>query len=501
MAAGRRDAWLVALLLVAGLALRLYRIDEPLWERHAWKQADLAAIARNYSEGDRSLFHPRVDWRGDTAGYAEMEFPLVPYLAALLNRSFGERELWGRLLNVAAGLTLALVLFLYGRMRMGRGPAFGALIFALFSPLAWFFSRTYMQELAGWCFALLALWQWDRALDPVRPPSWRPLAGSSLCLAFALLCKLNTAVVLLPMAAVLWERRGRRRLFDRRLAFAAAMALLPPLFWYWHAHALFRQTGLTFGILGNGHDKFQTLTYLVQPEWWLEIASRVARNLITLPGLVLIAAGLPALTRDHGARPFLAWGIAAVIFTLIVAEGSLDMEYYQLVLVVPAAVLFGLGASALWKWGGGRLIGPTLLLIAAFVAMGSRRGVAMMEPRYGRQYATGQALAKWAAPGDRVVNLGAYTHHEGGDDYEPNVFYYSRTHGWVLRGHEYRVSLVDSLRLRGARFAVTGRLHEMGPYTAFLDSMNARFPVVDSTAIYRVWALTPSAPRRGNERR
>jgi hypothetical protein len=495
---------LLAALLVAGFALRVYRLDAPLVDHHAWKQADLAGIARNYAQGDMRLLYPRIDWGGDTPGYAEMEFPLLPYLAALLYRIFGESEAWGRALNVASGLVLALLLFGWVRRRAGLAAGIGAFAFALFSPIAWFYGRTYMQEVMGWAFALGAVVVLDDALAaavprgdarPADPPPGR-LIAAALLLALALLCKLNTIVVLLPMLAVVAEHRGLAGVRRPWVAWALALAALPPLLWYVHAHGLYQQTGLTFGILGTGHDKFQTLDYLSRFSWWREMGLRGVRMVATPPGVLLVLLGLPALLRERALRPLLAWGVAAVAFTLLVAEGSWDMEYYQLVLVVPTAAAFGLGVAALWRRPAAWARGLALLLVLATMALGARRGMAMTGAVYGKQYEAGHALARHAWPGDLVVNLGAFSHHQGGDDFEPNIFYYSRTHGWVLRPHEYRAGLVDSLRLRGARFAVTSRLRDLlQDHPAFLDSLGRRYPVLEDSPTHRVWALEPGVSR------
>src|SRR5262249_12031220 len=143
----------LGVLLLMGLVLRFVHFGAPLVDRHAWKQTDLAGIARNYAHGGMRVAYPQVDWGGDSSRYAEMEFPLLSYVAAFLYGPFGEHEWIGRFLNVVAGLTLTLLLFVYLRARAGLAAAFGSLVFTLFSPIAWFYGRTYMQEMTGWALA------------------------------------------------------------------------------------------------------------------------------------------------------------------------------------------------------------------------------------------------------------------------------------------------------------------------------------------------------------
>ena len=67
-------SWLLGI-VVLGLVVRLFEVGEPLIDKQAWRQADTAAIARNYFEEGYELLWPRVDWRGATSGYVELNFP------------------------------------------------------------------------------------------------------------------------------------------------------------------------------------------------------------------------------------------------------------------------------------------------------------------------------------------------------------------------------------------------------------------------------------------
>ena len=57
--------------------------------RASWRECDLGAVSRNYERESMNPFYPRIDWRGSTPGYVEMEFPLYPYLGAAWMGVFG----------------------------------------------------------------------------------------------------------------------------------------------------------------------------------------------------------------------------------------------------------------------------------------------------------------------------------------------------------------------------------------------------------------------------
>ncbi len=91
----------------------------PLLDYHSWRQADTAAIARNYATNGYRLLYPQVDWGGLTPGYIESEFPLYSYTLALLYGVFGVHAWLGRLLSALAGA--AAVAALYGLVRASDG--------------------------------------------------------------------------------------------------------------------------------------------------------------------------------------------------------------------------------------------------------------------------------------------------------------------------------------------------------------------------------------------
>src|SRR5258706_14427865 len=112
-----RRFWPALALVALALALRCYGLTAPLLDYHSWRQADTAAIARNYAANGYRLLYPQVDWGGQTPGYVESEFPLYSYTLALLYRVFGAHEWIGRLLSALAGA--AAVAALYGLLRSG----------------------------------------------------------------------------------------------------------------------------------------------------------------------------------------------------------------------------------------------------------------------------------------------------------------------------------------------------------------------------------------------
>ena len=49
------------LILVLGFVVRLYKIDNPVADWHSWRQADTAAVTRNFVWEGINLFYPKFD--------------------------------------------------------------------------------------------------------------------------------------------------------------------------------------------------------------------------------------------------------------------------------------------------------------------------------------------------------------------------------------------------------------------------------------------------------
>src|SRR5947199_9951997 len=74
---------LVVALSVLAVTARLLLIYQPYIDHWSWRQSDVAAIARNFSEGGFRFAYPQIDWAGDADGYVGTEFPILPFLAAI----------------------------------------------------------------------------------------------------------------------------------------------------------------------------------------------------------------------------------------------------------------------------------------------------------------------------------------------------------------------------------------------------------------------------------
>jgi hypothetical protein len=52
---------LILVILCLAFGLRLYKINNPIADWHSWRQADTAAVARNFDKFGFDILHPRYD--------------------------------------------------------------------------------------------------------------------------------------------------------------------------------------------------------------------------------------------------------------------------------------------------------------------------------------------------------------------------------------------------------------------------------------------------------
>ncbi|MBN1596224.1 glycosyltransferase family 39 protein [candidate division FCPU426 bacterium] len=330
------------ILLGSAVLIRLFGITKPLVDRQYWRQADTAAIARNFYTEDMNIFYPRVDWRGDTAGYVESEFPLYPYLVAGWYHVFGPKEIIGRMVSLGFAVGTVWIIFIFVRRLFDFETAvYSAFMYAL-SPMVVHYTRAFMPESMMMFFYLAGLYAFFRWVGEKNAWWWGAIAWAATSLA--VLAKLTAVTMLAPMAGILWDKSGWDFYKSRRMILFFLTVLIPPVLWYAHAYNLFLETGLSFGVIsGAGYNKFTVPKLLLYPPFWMLLAERFFVLQLTPLGGALSLLGFFAgfFKREVVAgRTFLyVWAFSQLLFTLVVAEGIRVLEYYQ-IFIVPIAGIF-----------------------------------------------------------------------------------------------------------------------------------------------------------------
>ena len=141
-------------ILVLAFLVRVYKIDSPIADWHSWRQADTAAVTRNFIKEGFNPFIPKYD---DMIGMAEkpmpnqgryrfVEFPIYNMAAYPLYLLFGVQEWLHRLVSIIFSLGSTVFLYLLCKKYISVGVALlTSFTFALL-PFNIYYSRTILPE-------------------------------------------------------------------------------------------------------------------------------------------------------------------------------------------------------------------------------------------------------------------------------------------------------------------------------------------------------------------
>lgn len=334
--------WLVIILLLA-FAVRLYKIDFPIADWHSWRQADTAAVTRNFIKEGFNPFIPKYD---DMSGVAEnpianpntfrfVEFPIYNIATYPVYLFFGVEDKYSRLVSVIFSLGSIIFLYLICKRYFGiRVSLLTVLIYALL-PFNIFFSRTTLPEPTFLFFALgmvyfVDKWIWKSA-------NWRMGVWGFVFTALAFLIKPWAIFFAPPLIYSLLSKYGFK---IPKKFFLLLLAILP--FLAWRLWMLQQPEGIPASgwLVNSDHIRLRPSFW-----WWL-VSERLGRQILGATGLALFTIGL--LIRPRNNNFFMhIWILSMFLYFIIFATGNIRHDYYQYIFVPIAAVFLTRGFTHL----------------------------------------------------------------------------------------------------------------------------------------------------------
>jgi hypothetical protein len=444
--AGLRPAILLLFIITFGLAARAATLRTPIFDHHSWRQADTAAIARNFVRERFNPLYPQVDWRGSRDdGYVETGLELQALLVAGLWQAAGIRVEIGRALAAAMYVLTALLVYRFSRRRYGEPTALAAVYAHAFAfPLGLFADRSYLNEPL---LILLAATALVAAQSWLERPRLLPLACLIGATAFTAMVKLPHLVVFAPIAALFVERFGRRGLLRPELVLTVVASLTCAWLWYAHARTLYAATGLTFGLTDKTFEPGLVFSF----QFPLRIARRLLRDVLGPVGLVLLVWGtVAAIRRRRWVEPA---GLGAfIVYLIAVARGNYHHDYYQLAILPIGAVLVGLGVVEAVESAAGRgwpsarrqaLAAALLWALVVTTVVRSLSAHSWYELEPGRLELC-RAIAPHVQPGDRLLFVNYLS---------PDLMFCLDRRGWIL-DWPARATEIEQARREGAAIAL-----------------------------------------------
>src|SRR3989454_4955667 len=129
MTATGTAAKIIIVICILAVVARFVLINQPYVDHWSWRQSDVAAIARNYTENGFRFAYPQIDWAGNAPGYVGTESPILPFIAALCYKIAGVHEWIGRIQAVILFAVSLPFFFLLVREVYGSTAAVWATFF------------------------------------------------------------------------------------------------------------------------------------------------------------------------------------------------------------------------------------------------------------------------------------------------------------------------------------------------------------------------------------
>ncbi len=447
------------IIFVAAFSPRLYRINNPVADWHSWRQADTAAVARNFAQGRFNLLFPQSDSLmalnlqrlPNPDRLFINEFPFYNAIVAVLYQQFGVHEVYARLVSIFFSSLGAVFLFWLAKNLFGIKIAAVTGLFYAFNPYNVYYGRVIMPDPTFVSLSIISLYLFTRF----------KFVLFSFVFALAMLVKPYAIFILLP--CFYWAIVSHKT----KQFFFSLLSLFPYLLWRYHYLSHPEANFDTTWLFNRTNIRFSGAFFR-----WL-IYDRMNRLIFASGGFVLLILGLLRSYLDKKKALVFVWFFSVVAYMTIFAMGNVTHDYYQLPLLPVGSILVAFGFWAiidqaktpLTKWL--NLIIALVLLILSF-AFGWYEVRGFFNINRPEIVAAGQAVDRLTSK-DALI-IAAYNS-------DPAFLYQTNRHGWPDGvGIEGKVK-------QGATHYVSVNYDNVAQY------LESKCPVLEKTADYIIITL------------
>lgn len=340
----------VALLLLLALGLRLYKIDRPIADWHSWRQADTAAVARNFVKDGFTPLIPKYDDMSSQANGIDnpnrlrfVEFPIYNMVIAAVWKVTGITDIAARSTTVVITVFSTLLLYLIVKNFSGRKIAFLSAFFFAIIPYNVFYSSTILPG-PFMVFCLLAFY-----LSFIHfLKNDKNLLLLTLSIIFANLAILSWPISLffiLPPAYLAFEKYGTKAVSKISLWVLASASIAPFIAWRLYIQSYPEGIPNYLFLLNEGNIRFKGAFF----RWLIE--ERLGKLILTLSGFFLFLTGL---VKKPGREKlfYLTWLASVAIYFSVFASGNVRHDYYQIPTIPILAIFMALGVQMLLNKSG-----------------------------------------------------------------------------------------------------------------------------------------------------
>lgn len=335
---------ILVLILFFGLLPRLYKLDIALADHHSWRQADTAAVARNFVKEGWDFFRPRIDNftplhpnKPNQERLFLVEPPLYNSLVAGVYRLFGVEIKYARLVSIVFCLGSAVLLYLIAGHYLDERIGLLAAFFFLTLPYNIFYSRVVLPEPMMVFLSLAMFYSAIKWLEKDTPVRYLIFTAVS---AAAFSQKTFPLFLILPLAYFFIVHFGWGVFRQKKLYLWAVLAFLPLFVWRYWAYQHPEGVPANLWLFNQGGIRFKGAFF-----HWI-FAKRIGELILGFWGLPLLVLGMAQKTKKEGWF-FYFWAGAALIYIFVFAAGNVTHDYYQIPLIPILAIFLAKGANFL----------------------------------------------------------------------------------------------------------------------------------------------------------
>ncbi len=335
------------MVLIIGLVVRLYKIDNPIADWHSFRQADTASVTREYLKQGVDILVPKYhdnsniqSGKDNPKGYRMVEFPAYNLLHLGVYKLAPQLglEVAGRLTSVLLSLISIVFVFLIASKFSGYFVGWLAALLMAILPFNIYYSRVILPEPLMITTLLGSFWF---LLVSTENQGWSKRANmllSAVFLSVAMLVKPYAVFFCLPHAAIILRQLVLQKInwFDA-LSFAA-IAFIP--FGLWRQNIAKYPEGVPASdwLLNSSGIRFR-------PAWfrWL-FAERLGRLILGMYGTAFLLLGLIAKPKHEGVTYWL-WFIGILLYFSIMAGGNVRHDYYQAIIIPFVCIVLAKGIN------------------------------------------------------------------------------------------------------------------------------------------------------------
>lgn len=338
----KKDFFLAVIITALCFVVRTYKIDNPIADHHSFRQADTAAVARNFIKDGFNVLYPQSDSFTELSEkqlpnpnrYFINEFPLYNSIVALVYHFKGINTAYARLVSIFFASLGTFFLYLLTKKLFSTKITVLAALFYAVVPYNIYYGRVIMPDPAFVCFSIISFYSLLHFVD--KPNLFRGMVFS-LTFATAMLVKPYAVFLYIPFIFWVFANHGWSAFKKPMFYIAPVLAVVPLLLWRYHASQHPEGIFYSSWLLNKYNIRFTGAFFR-----WL-IFDRLNRLIFATGGFVLFFFGIVRSVRSKKGWLILFWLFSILVYFTVFAAGNVTHDYYQLPIMPVGAILVSLG--------------------------------------------------------------------------------------------------------------------------------------------------------------